>query len=39
MRFNSLRVKSIDIDKVFLVLVKIMKKVKLGVGLTDMNSN
>ena len=39
MRFNSLRVKSIYIDMVFLVLVKIMKKVKLGVGLTNMNSN
>ena len=36
---NSLRMKSIDVDEVFLVLVKIMKKFKLGVGLTDMNSN
>ena len=31
--------KSIDIDEVFSVLVKIMKKVNLGVGLTNMNSN
>ena len=36
---NSLRMKSIDVDEVFLMLVKIMKKVKLGVGLIDMNSN
>ena len=31
--------KGIDVDEVFSVLVKIMKKVKLGIGLTDMNSN
>ena len=31
--------KGIDVDEVFLVLVKIMKNVKLGVGLTDMNFN
>jgi len=36
---NSLRMKGIDIDKVFSVLVKIMKKVKLEVGLTDMDLN
>ena len=36
---NSLRMKGIDVDEVFSVLVKIMKKVKLGIGLTDMNSN
>ena len=36
---NSLRIKGIDIDEVFLVLVKIMKKVKFGVGLTDMELN
>jgi len=30
---NSLRIKSVDIDEVFIVLVKIMKKVKLEVGL------
>ena len=31
--------KGIDVDEVFSVLVMIMKNVKLGVGLTDMNSN
>ena len=36
---NSLRMKGINVDEVFLVPVEIMKKVKLGVGLTDMNSN
>ena len=36
---NSLRMKGIDIDEVFSVLVKIMKKVKLKVGLTDMDLN
>ena len=36
---NSLRMKGIDIDEVFLVLVKIMKKVKLEVDLTDMDLN
>ena len=29
---NSLRMKSIDVDEVFLVLMKIMKKVKLEIG-------
>ena len=36
---NSLRMKGIDLDEVFLVLVKIMKKVKLEVGLTNMDLN
>ena len=36
---NSLRMKGIDVDEVFSVLIKMMKKVKLGVGLTNMNSN
>ena len=36
---NSLRMKGIDIDEVFSVLVKIMKKVKLEVSLTDMDLN
>ena len=36
---NSLRMKGIDIDEVFSVLAKIMKKVKLKVGLTDMDLN
>ena len=36
---NYLRMKGIDIDEVFLVLMKIMKKVKLGVGLTDTELN
>ena len=36
---NSLRIKGIDIDEVFSMLVKIMKKVKLGVGLIDMELN
>ena len=36
---NYLRMKGIDIDEMFLVLVKIMKKVKLKVGLTDMDLN
>ena len=31
--------KGIDIDEVFSMLVKIMKKVKLEVGLTDMDLN
>ena len=31
--------KGIDIDEVFSVLVKIMKKVKLEVGLIDMDLN
>ena len=34
---NSLKMKGIDIDDVFSVLV--MKKVKLEVGLTDMDLN
>ena len=33
---SYLRVKGIDIDEMFSVLVKIMKKVKSDVGLTDM---
>ena len=36
---NYLRMKGIDIDEVFSVLMKIMKKVKLGVGLTDTELN
>ena len=36
---SFLRLKSINIDEVFSVLVKIMKKVKLGVSLTDMKLN
>ena len=36
---NYLRMKGIDIDEVFLVLVKIMKKVKIGFGLIGMNLN
>ena len=36
---NSLRMKGIDIDEVFPVLVKIMKKVKLEVGFIDMDLN
>ena len=36
---NYLRMKGIDIDEVFSVLMKIMKKVKFGVGLTDMELN
>ena len=36
---NSLRMKGIDVDEVFSVLVKIMKKVNLGVDLTNMASN
>ena len=32
---NYLRTKGIDVDEVFLVLMKIMKKVKPCVGLTD----
>ena len=36
---NSLTMKGINVDEMFSVLVKIMKNVKLGVGLTDMNSN
>ena len=31
--------KGIDVDEVFLVLMKIMKKVKLEVGFTDMDLN
>ena len=31
--------KGIDVDEVFSVLMKIMKKVKLEVGLTDMDLN
>ena len=34
-----MRMKGIDIDEVFSVLVKIMKKVKLEVGLTDLDLN
>ena len=36
---NYLRMKGIDIDEVFSVLVKIMKKVKPCVGLTDTKLN
>ena len=36
---NSLRIKGIDIDEVFSILVKIMKKVKLEVSLTNMDLN
>ena len=36
---NSLRIKGINIDEAFSVLVKIMKKVKFGVGLIDMELN
>ena len=36
---NYLRMKGIEVDEVFLVLMKITKKVKLGVGLTDMELN
>ena len=36
---NSLRTKGINFDEIFSVLVKIMKKVKFGVGLVEMNSN
>ena len=36
---NYLRMKGIDIDEVFSVLMKIMKKVKLEVGLTNIDLN
>ena len=36
---NSLRMKGINIDEVFLVLVRIVKKIKLEVDLTDMDLN
>ena len=36
---NSLRMKGINFDEIFSVLVKIMKKVESGVGLAEMNSN
>ena len=36
---NSLRMKGIDVDEVFSVLMKIMKKVKPCVGLIDMDLN
>ena len=36
---NSLRMKGIDIDEVFSVLVKIMKNAKLEVSLIDMDLN
>ena len=36
---NSLRMKGIDIDEMFSILVKIMKKVKLEVSLTNMDLN
>ena len=36
---NSLRKKDINFDEIFSVLVKIMKKVKSGVGLAGMNCN
>ena len=36
---NYLRMKGIDVDEVFSVLMKIMKKVKLEVGFTDMDLN
>ena len=36
---NSLRMKGINFDEIFSVLVKITKKVESGVGLAGMNSN
>ena len=36
---NYLRMKGINFDEVFSMLMKIMKKVKLEVGLTDMDLN
>ena len=36
---NSLRMKGINFDEIFSVLVKIIKKVEFGVGLAGMNSN
>jgi hypothetical protein len=36
---NSFRVKGIDIDDVFSVLVKMMKKLELRASLADMDSN
>ena len=36
---NSLRMKVIDIDEVFSISVKLMKKVKLEVSLTNMDLN
>ena len=36
---NYLRMKGIDVDEVFSVLMKIMKKVKLEVSLTNMDLN
>ena len=36
---NYLKMKGINFDDIFLVLVKIMKKVELGVGLTMINFN
>ena len=38
-KMNYLRMKGIDIDEVFSVLMKIMKKVKLEVGLTNIDLN
>ena len=36
---NSLRMKGINSDEIFSMLVKIMKKVESGINLADMNSN
>ena len=36
---NSLRIKCINFNEIFSVLVKIMKKVESGVDLARMNSN
>ena len=36
---NYLRMKGINFDDIFSMLVKIMKKVELGAGLTGINSN
>ena len=36
---NSLRIKGINSDEIFLVLMKIMKKVESGIDLAGMNSN
>ena len=36
---NSLRIKCINFNEIFLVLVKIMKKVESSVGLAGMNPN
>ena len=36
---NYLRMKGINFDEIFSMLVKIMKKVESGINLADMNSN